>query len=206
MSSLSVRLAAPGPATQDKKRSVILDAARSVIALKGFATAKIADIAARARVSSRTIYDHFESKHALLDAMLQTDMAAVRAAFPERSDGANSATDFFQHHATRIAEVFASPHAETLAGMYLSERHTLAPKTHAAIQAAFKAVERQLKVELENAVKHDVPDADDRVARLLGEMQHKLLFARLAGAAMVASPQQVAQTAVTHALAGLTPP
>jgi AcrR family transcriptional regulator len=54
----------------------ILEGFTAVVAEKGYAPATIADIVARARVSKRTFYEHFEDKEACL---LETYRIATRA-------------------------------------------------------------------------------------------------------------------------------
>jgi len=69
---------------KDARPQEILEAALSVFADKGFAAARMDDIAERARVSKGTIYLYFESKEAVFRALIQetlvkrvTDMAAL---------------------------------------------------------------------------------------------------------------------------------
>ena len=53
----------------EKKRKDIIDAAIDEFREQGFLGAKTTSIAKRASVSSRTLYNHFESKEALFDAI-----------------------------------------------------------------------------------------------------------------------------------------
>ena len=52
-----------------RKHARILDAAERLFALQGFAKTTIDEIAAAAQVSKGLVYDHYESKEALLDAV-----------------------------------------------------------------------------------------------------------------------------------------
>jgi AcrR family transcriptional regulator len=61
----------------------ILDAALAVVAQKGFAAARLEDIAARARVSKGTIYLYFESKEAVFKALVQEKLASRIGGFAE---------------------------------------------------------------------------------------------------------------------------
>src|SRR5690242_3254942 len=56
----------PIPVRNSDKYQRILDAAIAVIAEKGFFTARIADIAARADVADGTVYLYFKSKEEIL--------------------------------------------------------------------------------------------------------------------------------------------
>lgn len=73
--------AAPGRLT-DRKRAAILDAAVEEFATSGFDTTSMDRIADRAGVSKRTVYNHFQSKDALFEAIVQ-ELIAQTEALPE---------------------------------------------------------------------------------------------------------------------------
>jgi AcrR family transcriptional regulator len=60
---------------KDARPQEILAAALSVFAERGFAAARMDDIASRARVSKGTIYLYFESKEAVFRALIQETLA-----------------------------------------------------------------------------------------------------------------------------------
>jgi AcrR family transcriptional regulator len=60
---------------KDARPQEILEAALSVFAEKGFAAARMDDIATRARVSKGTIYLYFPSKEAVFRALVQATLA-----------------------------------------------------------------------------------------------------------------------------------
>ena len=60
---------------KDARPQEILAAALAVFAERGFAAARMDDIAARARVSKGTIYLYFESKEAVFRALIQETLA-----------------------------------------------------------------------------------------------------------------------------------
>ncbi|MFG0286686.1 MAG: TetR/AcrR family transcriptional regulator [Rhodopirellula sp. JB044] len=60
-----------GDRLTDRKRCAILQAAVQEFQSKGFYSASMNGIAEVASVSKRTLYNHFESKEALFDAMVQ---------------------------------------------------------------------------------------------------------------------------------------
>jgi AcrR family transcriptional regulator len=60
---------------KDARPQEILEAALSVFAEKGFAAARMDEIAHRARVSKGTIYLYFESKEAVFRALIQETLA-----------------------------------------------------------------------------------------------------------------------------------
>jgi AcrR family transcriptional regulator len=62
-------------------RAKILTSAYRLIRRRGFARTKMNDIAAGAALTKRTLYQHFDSKDALLAAMLEMQHALSMAAF-----------------------------------------------------------------------------------------------------------------------------
>jgi len=65
------------PSTEDLRRREILDAAVAVVVERGFAAARVADVAALAGTSTGTVHYYFPTKADLLDAAL--DHASDRA-------------------------------------------------------------------------------------------------------------------------------
>jgi len=68
-------------------RRRLLDALAEVVARKGYAETTIADIAAQARVSKRTFYEHFETKSDALFALYQAASAQAMQALMGALDG-----------------------------------------------------------------------------------------------------------------------
>ena len=66
--------------TTGRKHGQILDAAVSEFQERGFAGASMDRIAARAKVSKRTVYNHFCGKEALFKAILEVMAAELSAA------------------------------------------------------------------------------------------------------------------------------
>ncbi len=58
------------PAAPDKRAEAILEAAREVFLERGFAAARVEDVAHRAGVAKGTVYLHFDSKQALFKALI----------------------------------------------------------------------------------------------------------------------------------------
>ena len=54
---------------KERKRSEILEAAMTVFAQRGFHRARMEEVAAAAKIGKGTIYEYFESKHQLLQAL-----------------------------------------------------------------------------------------------------------------------------------------
>jgi AcrR family transcriptional regulator len=94
--------------TQDERaersRAIILDAALQLFSRQGFRATSIRDIAARAGVSTGSVYHHFRDKEALFETLLQQFRTfgespdfplfklMQRGAFPERLDEIGAAT------------------------------------------------------------------------------------------------------------------
>ena len=68
---------------KDARPQEILEAALAVFAEKGFAAAKMEEIALRARVSKGTIYLYFESKEAVFKAIVHEMLASRLAGFAD---------------------------------------------------------------------------------------------------------------------------
>lgn len=70
----------------DKKRKDIIDAAIDEFKEQGFLGAKTTSIAKKANVSSRTLYNHFESKEALFEAISEIMLEQNRSMQPVAYD------------------------------------------------------------------------------------------------------------------------
>ena len=64
---------------KDRKRQSLLEAAVEEFRRHGFEAARVDAIAKRAQVSKRTLYNHFASKQALFDAIIELLMAEAAA-------------------------------------------------------------------------------------------------------------------------------
>ncbi|MGZ3317719.1 MAG: TetR/AcrR family transcriptional regulator [Isosphaeraceae bacterium] len=61
---------------KSERRAQILDAAREIFALRGFETAKIADVAERCGISHGLLYHYFPTKESLFAAIVERSMTA----------------------------------------------------------------------------------------------------------------------------------
>lgn len=82
--------APPQPSPRDQTRALfraaVLQAAEQVFAEKGFHGARIQDVAARARVAVGTVYNYFQEKEELLEALLREQGDQVARAYQARPD------------------------------------------------------------------------------------------------------------------------
>lgn len=74
------------PRSSQRTRARILDAAYILIRRKGYTRVSMDEIASATRVTKRTLYYHFESKDALLAAMLEAQHHLATAAFKTFGD------------------------------------------------------------------------------------------------------------------------
>jgi len=78
--------AEPRTTRGERTRANLTAAARQVFAERGFATARVEDIVARAGVSHGTFYTYFENKAAALDALIDATAAELQAVVDEPWD------------------------------------------------------------------------------------------------------------------------
>ena len=92
----------------DKKRQNIIEGAIEEFQEYGFRGAKTTRIAKRASVSSRTLYNHFESKEALFDAisemMINQKSAVSIAPFDPTLDFETQLTKALEHYVEALTE------------------------------------------------------------------------------------------------------
>lgn len=77
LSTSTPRLGRPRRFEGDAERALLFDAAIEVLTRKDYSTATVADILAKADLSTRAFYRHFESKEALLIALMRRDAEHV---------------------------------------------------------------------------------------------------------------------------------
>ena len=88
------RSAAQYKQIRKEKRELILDTALELFAEKGFHTTSVEQIAKKAGISKGLTYNYFESKNAILDAILKTGFDAIYAHFDIDNDGVLSYNEF----------------------------------------------------------------------------------------------------------------
>lgn len=103
------------------KRKNIIDAAIEEFREQGFLGAKTTSIAKRANVSSRTLYNHFESKEALFEAISQIMIEQNSRMEPVPYDPARDLADQLKDALWRYVEVITEETALGLNRMVISE-------------------------------------------------------------------------------------
>jgi AcrR family transcriptional regulator len=81
------------PRASQATRRQILDAAYKLFRRQGYSRASIDEIAAAAKITKKTLYYHFESKDALLAAVLETQSEFALAAFRTFGDKLKGSPD-----------------------------------------------------------------------------------------------------------------
>ena len=72
---------------KERKRAEILEAAMTVFAQKGFHRSKMEEVAVAAGIGKGTIYEYFESKHQLLQALHGYMLARLKEYYTEKLHG-----------------------------------------------------------------------------------------------------------------------
>ena len=131
-----IRTMARGTDGPDDKREAILGAALALFAERGFHGVAVPEIAARARVAAGTIYRHFESKEAIVNALYARYKQALGAALLSDFPFASPPRAQFHHFFTRFL-AFARREPEALKFL---EAHHHAPY----LDAPCRALETQI--------------------------------------------------------------
>jgi AcrR family transcriptional regulator len=76
---MTARSGQVGEGTKDASRARVLAAARAMFAERGFAACRVADVAQRAGMSAGNVYWHFDSKEAVLGAILSEGFGNLEA-------------------------------------------------------------------------------------------------------------------------------
>jgi len=88
----------------DRHKKEIIDAARKVFANKGFEKATISEIAEEADFSVGTLYNHFESKKALFDELINSQIVEIRQRFEHIYDKIENPIERLEHQLEMIVE------------------------------------------------------------------------------------------------------
>lgn len=103
------------------KRGQIIDAAVAEFQESGFAGASMDRISARAGVSKRTVYNHFESKESLFRAIIELMAENATEAFDIRFEPSDSIEKQLHDLAWAEGKLFTNPNFMKLARMVIGE-------------------------------------------------------------------------------------
>ncbi|MBT1098046.1 TetR/AcrR family transcriptional regulator [Streptomyces sp. Tu102] len=151
----------PKPGTRPaNRRSLILEAATALFAVRGYEHVSISDIAAEVAVGPSALYRHFPGKEQLLAEVIGQVADEFTAMLAER---AGEAADSEEAGATDILTVcaaFTLDHRSTGVLFEREARH-LSPDTYATVLARIRAARSAFAA----AVTRSVPDTDPTTAR-----------------------------------------
>ncbi len=120
----------------ERKRNQILDAAQQLIYLKGYEQMTISDILEQAGISKGAFYHYFDSKHALLDAMIaRTMQQATLVLMPVVEDASLDAPQKLQRFFQTVSSWKTARRdflIAVLKGWYRDENTVLRQKTSSA--------------------------------------------------------------------------
>jgi len=111
----------PGLTLTAQKRQAILDAALTEFEARGFRETSMDRIAATARVSKRTVYNHFASKDALFNAISTQLIERVQGVADERYDPRRSVEEQLRGIGEQVLDMLAAPSFLALAKVTLGE-------------------------------------------------------------------------------------
>lgn len=117
--------AADGPRWRRRKEArpqEILDAALAVFAEKGFAAARLEQVAARAGISKGTLYLYYDGKEALFEAVVRSAIVPRLAGAEETlRDHHGSAAELLAMLYRHLAEVVADPQVAAIPKLVIAE-------------------------------------------------------------------------------------
>ena len=150
---------------RDAHRERILDAARELVADRGFDAVTMSEIAARAGVARATVFNHFGSKHALVEAIT----ASV-----------------FDYYAVMLDQALADETSPTPALVRALFEHMGAgiEQFHGFYREVFREIMKiQVGLEEGSAAAHAAERTQERLTRLLARGQQRGELSRDFGAA-----------------------
>ena len=174
---------------KERTRRQLLQAAAALAAEKGFANVSVAEIAARAGLSTGAIYSNFRSKEALLLELVEWRVAELMgepAAYPPPGNPDQPAADYLVDVAVQAGRFTDTPESRQL--MVLQVELFLLAVRDPAILADIAAQERVLTAELAGIVDkvgrisapRPAPDskqlAEVLFACIQGMQQHRLML------------------------------
>lgn len=108
---------------RQEKRRRIIEAALRVFSRAGYTDASMDDIATEAGLTKPTLYNHFDNKEALFDAMMASQGDTMLLAFGTEPDG--HMVDRLLNFAWRYADIVMRPEFLALARLTIGAAHRL---------------------------------------------------------------------------------
>lgn len=156
----------------DRKRAAILTAAIREFEAQGFDSTSMNRIAEVAEVSKRTVYNHFESKEALFEAIVTLLIENTESTPAMSYDSASPLDDQLRGYAQNIVRIVVSPDFQSLARVVLS-RFLLTPNLAKQTLGDEKRFCAKLVAWIKEGVQDGRLDVDD--ADMAGKQFNSLL-------------------------------
>jgi AcrR family transcriptional regulator len=142
------------PSTRAERMEELVDAALSVFAQRGFAAARIDDIAKRAGVAKGTLYLYFRSKEDMFEAVIREKMVPVAEAVERFSqDSQASATTMLKRQLEFAYDALTRSERRHIVRLILSEGHAFPEITkfyyEQLISRGMRAMERVIELGVE---------------------------------------------------------
>lgn len=188
----------------ETKKEQIIDAALAEFRDSGFAGASMDRIAARANVSKRTVYNHFESKEALFRAIIQLLMEQVATALDVDFDPKVSVRDQLVGLGRAEGRLLMSETFMSLAAIVIGEAirdHALATEFHCRMENV-----DHVRRFIESAATHGairVDDAGEAADQFIGLIKAQAFWPALLSGQRVTEDamENIVQTSVSMFLA-----
>lgn len=161
-----------------QKRQLILSAAREVFFERGYARAKIEEIARRAKVANVTIYNHFPGKDELFQEVVRHAFDSYRNEFDhvERTQGAPR--DRLMSFAMTYFRFMCEPSVRAMYRIIIAEQNnfpTLARELCAASHKLLGATLRRIMVNLMERGELEVRSVPMSARMMQGMIEHSVL-------------------------------
>lgn len=155
---------------QSERREMLIEAAEQVFVETGYGAASVDDIAHRAGMSKKTIYQIFETKESLFAAVIAARRAALAAMIcAEGCNAAESPETVLQHFLYEVARFVLAPRQAALYRLVIAESQRAPELAHAFYREgptkARSALTQWLALQHERHVLH-VPDAPSAAGML----------------------------------------
>lgn len=104
------------------RRARLVEAAEAIFLERGYAAATMDDVAQKAGMSKKTLYQLFDGKADLFRAVLRTQIESTFEALPDARDRAEIA-GILRAHLTAFADLLLSPRQVAMTRLIISEAH-----------------------------------------------------------------------------------
>ena len=191
---------------KEARPNEIVDAALVVFAEKGFAAAKLDDIARRAGISKATLYLYFDTKEEIFRAVAQAAVASLPKLLGRKTEGPDAPfSELAPHLLSRAAEMMEGGRVPAIARMVIGESRNfpdLARIWHDDVVASVIGMVTGIIARAQG--RSEVAPGDPRLHAfsLMGPMVMAMLFGEVFGG-VAANPPDLPALADQHARAAL---